>query len=128
LTISETLNAQRSTLNLIDNLTGANIDLLPSLRESERRGNPQVAYTFTAKTTDYESRFKLVFSTIDYEDENFAFISNGQIILTGVDACDASLQVIDMLGRVISNRTVTPHSQLLTLPAFTSSASSTATT
>jgi hypothetical protein len=40
-----------SYLHLIDNLTGADVDLLAS-----------PTYTFTAKTTDYESRFKLVFS------------------------------------------------------------------
>ena len=39
-----------SYLHLIDNLTGADVDLLAS-----------PTYTFTAKTTDYESRFKLVF-------------------------------------------------------------------
>ncbi len=37
-------------LHLIDNMTGADIDLLA-----------MPSYTFTAKTTDYESRFKLVF-------------------------------------------------------------------
>ena len=39
-------------LHLIDNLTGIDVDLL---------AKPD--YTFTAKTTDYASRFKLVFST-----------------------------------------------------------------
>jgi hypothetical protein len=38
-------------LHLIDNLTGADVDLLQM---------PE--YTFTAKTTDYASRFRLVFS------------------------------------------------------------------
>ena len=46
-----------SYLHLIDNLTGADVDLLAS-----------PTYTFTAKTTDYESRFKLVFSTNDADD------------------------------------------------------------
>ena len=52
LTISGTLTSQFSTLNLIDNLTGAVIDLLAA-----------PSYTFEAKTTDNTSRFKLVFST-----------------------------------------------------------------
>ena len=51
-------------LHLIDNLTGEDVDLLApvSASESEAIQEP-VAYTFTAKTTDYASRFKLVFST-----------------------------------------------------------------
>ncbi|MBR6930674.1 MAG: InlB B-repeat-containing protein [Bacteroidales bacterium] len=44
-------HVEMSYLHLIDNLTGADVDLLAS-----------PTYTFTAKTTDYESRFKLVFS------------------------------------------------------------------
>jgi hypothetical protein len=44
-------------LHLIDNMTGADVDLLvPEPVEGP------TFYTFTAKTTDYESRFKLVFS------------------------------------------------------------------
>ena len=44
-------------LHLIDNMTGADVDLLvPEPVEGP------ASYTFTAKTTDYESRFKLVFS------------------------------------------------------------------
>ena len=86
-------------LHLIDNLTGADIDLLQ---------NP--SYTFNARTTDYASRFRLVFSgngpstpsTGSGADEPFAFISNGEIRLIA-DACDASLQVIDVMGRIIVN-------------------------
>ena len=43
-------NVELAYLHLIDNMTGADIDLLA-----------MPSYTFTAKTTDYESRFKLVF-------------------------------------------------------------------
>ena len=49
-----------SYLHLIDNMTGADVDLLPLLREQGGLNQP-ATYTFTAKTTDYESRFKLVF-------------------------------------------------------------------
>ena len=56
-----------SYLHLIDNLTGADVDLLPLLREQGGLNHP-ATYTFTAKTTDYESRFKLVFSTNDAGD------------------------------------------------------------
>jgi hypothetical protein len=54
-------------------MTGTDIDLLsPSLTPLNaehlraERSNPDqpATYTFTAKTTDYESRFRLVFSTV----------------------------------------------------------------
>lgn len=54
----------------------------------------------------YPSRFRLVFSTNgnenDNENENFAFISDGQIIISG--AQNATVQVVDMLGRVVVSR------------------------
>ena len=78
-------------LHLIDNLTGAEIDLLQ---------NP--SYSFSAKTDDYASRFRLVFAA-NSEDgpstdsESFAFVSNGNIVVNG----SGILQVIDMMGRVV---------------------------
>ena len=95
-------NAEMSYLHLIDNLTGADVDLLT-----------EPSYTFDAKTTDYASRFRLVFST---DDENgastgsatFAFISNGNIVITG-DVEGATLQVIDVMGRVIVSRDAARH-------------------
>jgi hypothetical protein len=91
-------------LHLIDNLTGADVDLVP-LCKGGRGDSTSATYTFTAKTTDYASRFKLVFSTNDAStgsasDAPFAYISDGNIIITA-DASDATLQVIDMMGRVI---------------------------
>ena len=59
------------------------------------------SYTFEAKVTDYASRFQLVFAIGDADgDDHFAYISNGNIIIT-VDTCNASLQVIDVVGHVI---------------------------
>ena len=108
-------NVNFNYLHLIDNLTGADVDLLtppacghlltegdvPLLRGQGGFNNP-ATYTFTAKTTDYESRFKLVFATIggDANGDNeapFAFINNGNIIVNG----EGTLQVIDVMGRVI---------------------------
>ena len=91
----ETNSLDVDYLHLIDNMTGANIDLLQ-----------QTKYTFAAKTTDYASRFRLVFSncedTIGGNDDDgaFAYISNGEIVVVG-DAGTASLQVVDMTGRVV---------------------------
>ena len=83
-------------LHLIDNMTGADIDLLQ-----------QTEYTFTAKTTDYASRFRLVFSNCEDaigDDGAFAYVSNGEIVVVGNavrNAGTTSLQVMDMMGRVL---------------------------
>jgi len=53
-----------SYLHLIDNLTGNDIDLLDGVSTpSIGSGTGSTAYTFTAKTTDDENRFKLAFAT-----------------------------------------------------------------
>ncbi len=77
-------NVEMAYLHLIDNMTGADVDLLQT-----------PSYTFTAKTTDYASRFKLVFATGNATEDNFAFFSDGNIIVNG----EGMLQVIDVLGR-----------------------------
>ena len=94
-------------LHLIDNMTGADVDLLV-----------QPSYTFTSKTTDYESRFKLVFgangpSTGSGTDEPFAFCANGEWII--LNEGEATLQVIDIMGRLLLSEEVysafrIPHS------------------
>ena len=94
LTVSESLNSKLLILNylhLIDNLTGNDVDLFET-----------PSYTFEAKVTDYASRFKLVFSADSDADEDFAFIdASGNIIITDADAGDVSIQVVDMMGRVL---------------------------
>ena len=84
-------------LHLIDNMTGADIDLL-ALRQAQG----PASYTFRAKTSDYASRFRLVFATkgADYPStcsETFAFVNNGNIIVNG----DGVLQIVDVMGRVL---------------------------
>ena len=112
-------NMELDYLHLIDNLTGADVDLLTPLpatliagEASFRESGTLIAgedpqstpsYTFTAQTTDYASRFRLVFSNSEAgeaacePDAPFAFVSNGNIIVNG----EGILQVIDMTGRVI---------------------------
>ena len=86
------LTSMFSYLHLIDNLTGDDVNLLVG-----------PSYTFEAKTTDYASRFKLVFSSGGVgNDAPFAFISNGNIIVNG----EGTLQIIDVLGRVVARRDV----------------------
>ncbi len=78
-------------LHLIDNLTGNDVNLLET-----------PSYTFEAKTTDYASRFKLVYAPIceDADGDNaFAYLSDGNIIINNEDG--ATLQIVDMTGRVV---------------------------
>ena len=83
--------------HLIDNLTGADVDLLATSTGSVAE------YTFEAKTTDYRSRFKVVFvakSAFEGDNaSNFAF-HNGSAWVVNASA-DATVQVIDMTGRVV---------------------------
>ena len=77
------------------NLTGNDVDLLST-----------PSYTFSAMADNYASRFRLVFSANSIDDNNaepdndFAFISNGELIINGT----GTFQVIDMLGRQLFSR------------------------
>ena len=82
-----TENVEFGYLHLIDNMTGEDVNLLET-----------PSYSFEAKTTDYASRFRLVFSTGNgVNEESFAFISDGNIILNG----EGMLQVVDVMGRIM---------------------------
>ena len=91
-------NVEMDYLHLIDNMTGKDVDLLAT-----------PSYTFESKTSDYVSRFRLVFSasgdTNNEDEESFAFVSNGNIIVTG-EYANATLQIVDMLGHVVVNTDV----------------------
>ena len=86
-----------SYLHLIDNMTGADVDLL---------ANPN--YSFEANTADYASRFRLVFSANDANDDacepNFAYFRNGNLIILNDGV--ATLQVVDMMGRILSSEQI----------------------
>ena len=79
-------------LHLIDNLTGADVDLL---------ANP--SYSFEASSTDYASRFRLVFATGN-ADDSFAFFSNGSFVISNDG--EATVQVIDVNGRIMSSQSI----------------------
>ena len=84
-------NAEFSYLHLIDNMTGNDVNLLD---------NP--SYNFDARTTDYTSRFKLVYALGNNSSEsNFGFISNGNLMIFGIEG-EATLQIIDVTGRILS--------------------------
>ena len=83
-----------SYLHLIDNMNGNDIDLLQT-----------PSYSFDAKTTDYENRFKLVFATGNNDnDDNFAFFSNGSFVINNEG--EATLQVIDVNGRILKSESI----------------------
>ena len=93
-----TKNVDVEYLHLIDNMTGMDTDLLST-----------PSYTFDAKTSDYASRFKLVFGVKKDNEEmsqanSFAYISNGEIIISNEGR--ATLQVIDVLGRISSSEEI----------------------
>ena len=85
-------NVDMDYLHLVDNKTGADLDLLAS-----------PSYSFIAKTTDYASRFKLVYGTGNNMNDDFAYISNSEIIINGMGG-NSVLQIIDVTGRIIVSR------------------------
>ena len=90
-------DVEMNYLHLIDNMTGANVDLLAT-----------PSYSFEATTTDYASRFRLVFSATSSEAENdtesFAYFNGTEWMVSNEG--EANLQVIDLTGRILSNETI----------------------
>ena len=100
----ETKNSNFSYMHLIDNLTGMDIDCLNA---SE--------YHFEGKTTDYWSRFRLVFEYTDVEENEedgpstgsgtFAFFMGDELVVNGPStdsgASAALLQLFDINGRCV---------------------------
>ena len=85
-------HVEMNYLHLIDNLTGDDVDLLVT-----------PSYSFEAEPADYASRFKLVFATENGPSsgsETFAYISDGQIIITDAEF-SATLQIVDVTGRIV---------------------------
>ncbi len=92
----EAENVDMNYLHLIDNMTGADVDLLATPN-----------YTFEARTNDYTSRFRLVFSANGIDEQNaetFAFFNGTSWTVSNTG--DATLQVVDITGRIISSETI----------------------
>ena len=92
----EAENVDMNYLHLIDNMTGADVDLLATPN-----------YTFEARTNDYTSRFRLVFSANGIDEqtaEAFAFFNGTSWTVSNTG--DATLQVVDITGRIISSETI----------------------
>ena len=90
-------------LHLIDNMTGADVDLLQ-----------QSNYTFDARMSDYASRFRLVFAADganeDVCEPNFAYNNGSNWTVNNLGK--ATLQVIDVMGRLLSTETINGNAEI----------------
>ncbi len=85
-------------LHLIDNMTGADVDLLV-----------QPDYHFTASSQDYETRFTLVFRAAtgveEQSQQSFCFV-NGRNLYFCEDVEGTTLSLVDMTGRTVRHETL----------------------
>ena len=100
----EVNNVEMNYLHLIDNMTGADVDLLAT-----------PSYTFEAKTSDYASRFRLMFSansiSEDADGDNaFAYFNGSNWTVSNMG--EATLQVVDVMGRVLSSETLSGNAEV----------------
>lgn len=97
-------NVNMSYLHLIDNVTGADVDLLST-----------PSYSFEANTNDYATRFRLVFKANANVHENadadtFAFFNGNEWVVSNIG--EATLQVVDVMGRVLSSETINGNAEI----------------
>ena len=98
-----------SYVHLIDNITGADIDML--------RANE---YRFEASTEDYTSRFRLILDVTgvdEYDDDNtigsnFAFFDGNAWVITG----EGTLQMFDVNGRCLYSTNAEGEQSSISLP------------
>ena len=100
-------NAEMDYLHLIDNKTGVDVDLL-ALRQAQG----PASYTFDASKDDYTARFRLLFEANGaLGNDNFAYYDGSVWMVTGYYD-NATLQVVDLMGRVLSSQTVNGSAEL----------------
>ena len=104
----DTYHGDFSYLHLIDNLAGVDVDCLAANE-----------YKFEAKTTDYKSRFKLVFHCVGIDEneeetspENFAFMFNDELVVNG----EGKLQMFDIQGRCLMETQLNGAQNTVNLP------------
>ena len=90
-----TKNMDCSYLHLIDNATGADIDLLQT-----------PSYTFNSEDANYANRFRLVFSEEATNEipDSFAYLSNGELMIN--NSGNATLQVMDLTDNILSTENI----------------------
>ena len=98
----ETENVEMDYLHLIDNMTGMDVDLLQT-----------PSYTFEASTRDYANRFRLVFkgnSANEQTTETFAYFNGTSWTVSNLG--EATLQVVDVMGRLVSTEQINGNATL----------------
>ena len=101
-------NVNLNSLYLVDHISGADINLLAT-----------PSYSFSASTSDYQSRFKLFVNT-DHgvgeasEKESFVYYANGSIVMQGVEN-EAVLEVVDLTGRIVKTQRVTASENMISI-------------
>lgn len=95
-----TENLNVNYLHLVDNLTGADVDLLDTAVSTG-----SASFTFDAKTDDYASRFKIVFNNTENSQngDNSAFQSGKRLIIPNIGN-DSEMQIFDVMGRNIMTK------------------------
>ena len=98
-----TEDVEMEYLHLIDNLTGDDVDLLST-----------PSYIFEGRYSDYPSRFKLVFQAHEdgtpTDSEAFAYYNGSQWMISNIG--EATLQVIDVMGRIVSAKTISGNAEV----------------
>ncbi|MBR5910403.1 MAG: Cna B-type domain-containing protein [Bacteroidales bacterium] len=113
-----TQNGEFSKLILVDNLTGVQYDML---RNS--------SYSFSGKKGDYWSRFYITFDVTGIEEEeeedddttgtastSFAFFDGSEWVVTNSSQGTATLDFIDLQGRVLHSATLAEGQARIGLP------------
>jgi hypothetical protein len=98
-----THNGVFTQLYLIDNMTGVSCDMLT-----------HDSYSFTAEATDYASRFYITYECsgtgvgegVVADDGSFAYVSGGNIVVEAEAGQTTTMQVVDMLGRVVRSTVI----------------------
>ena len=104
-----THNGEFSYLHLIDNITGVDVDYLS-----------QSSYKFSSKTSDFESRFRLVFGYTGIEEPevpaesqtSFAFMMGDELVVNG----EGTLQLFDVSGRLLATEELQGPQSTMSLP------------
>ncbi len=95
-------NVEMNYLHLIDNITGDDVNLLATPN-----------YTFEASTADYASRFRIVFSATESNStssESFAYFNGSTWMVSNTG--EATLQVVDMMGRVLRSENFSGNAEI----------------
>ena len=91
-------NGEFEYITLVDNVNGSETNMMTS------------SYSFTATPKENGKRFSLKFATGNGADvqENFVYQSGSELVINA----EGTIQIIDMMGRVIYNNDVTSNNRI----------------